>query len=227
MPNKRFDADMSDITADAVKVLAIKADGTVGFVLLGGLFKNIFTNGGNVGIGTTTPSQKLVVSRNGNEGFEVAVEDAINRTVTILSYDRNAGEYRPLKIQSSSFEVLSSMIVSGNITASGSITPGSDKRLKKHVKTLPKALDLLIQLRPVSYMLKSDNAKALGFIADEVRELFPDLILESKGEDKMLAMNYMGLAAPIVSAIQEMHANHLALEAKYNELLARVEALEK
>jgi len=109
--------------------------------------------------------------------------------------------------------------VVGNILASGSITPGSDKRLKKKIKSLPSSLDAINQLRPVSYTLKEDDATALGFIADEVREIFPDLVLEGKDEEKMLAMNYMGLTAPIVKAVQE-------LSAQVSQLQERIAVLE-
>lgn len=114
----------------------------------------------------------------------------------------------------------------GNIVAGGSITPGSDKRLKKNIKTIEGNLDKILKLRPVSYTHKHDNASALGFIADEVQKLFPELVLVGKDDKKMLALNYMGLTSPIVGALQELSAKHNELQKKYDDLLARVEKLE-
>lgn len=65
------------------------------------------------------------------------------------------------------------MLLTGNFSATGTITPGSDKRLKKSIKNLPTELDNILALRPVSYKLKVDDAPSLGFIADEVREVYP------------------------------------------------------
>jgi hypothetical protein len=55
-----------------------------------------FDTSGNVGIGTTSPLQKLVVSDGGGYGFEFAPNNSsVNQ---ILSYDRSGGAYRDFKI---------------------------------------------------------------------------------------------------------------------------------
>lgn len=110
--------------------------------------------------------------------------------------------------------------VFGNILASGSIVPGSDKRLKKKIKTITGNLYKIKELRPVVYNHKYDDALAMGFIADEVREVLPELVLEGKDKEKMLALNYMGLTAPIVGAIQELSAMVDQLKAEIEELKA-------
>lgn len=49
----------------------------------------------NVGIGTNNPSHKLVISNNGNEGFEVAIGTG-SEHVFLQNYNRTAGHYSPL-----------------------------------------------------------------------------------------------------------------------------------
>lgn len=47
---------------------------------------------GNLGIGTTNPQQKLVVSNAGAQGFEIS-PDAVASAPAVVAYDRNAGAY--------------------------------------------------------------------------------------------------------------------------------------
>jgi len=56
-----------------------------------------------VGVGTDNPLQNFVVSRSGNEGLEIAVDDPINKTISILGYDRSANVYRPVNFSAASF----------------------------------------------------------------------------------------------------------------------------
>jgi len=185
---------------------------------------------GNVGIGTASPTKKLDVNgdfrcTNAELGISASSSGISAGTYGATeSYiqARDSSVNRKMRLFAADFDFNSSIVVSGNITASGTITPGSDKRLKSKIKTLDAgALDLIKKLNPVSYTLKSDKANSLGFIADEVRELFPDLILEGKDKEKMLAMNYMGLTAPIVKAIQEMSATITQLQERISVLEAR------
>ena len=98
----------------------------------------------------------------------------------------------------------------------------SDVRLKTDIKDLD-TTSRLLQLRPVDYLWKSqetsDNPEKrnLGFIAQEVQEAFPELVGQSP--DGMLSVEYTGLIAPLVKAIQEQ-------QTIINDLKARIETLE-
>jgi Chaperone of endosialidase len=93
----------------------------------------------------------------------------------------------------------------------------SDVRLKTDIKDLD-TTSRLLELRPVDYLWKSqetsDNPEKrnLGFIAQEVQEVFPELVGESP--DGMLSVEYTGLIAPLVKAIQELNAKVTVLEAQ-------------
>jgi hypothetical protein len=68
-----------------------------------------------------------------------------------------------------------------------------------------------MQLRPVDYLWKSQetaeeseekNKRNFGFIAQEVKEVFPELVTVSP--DGMFGVEYTGLISPLVKAIQEL-----------------------
>ena len=65
----------------------------------------------------------------------------------------------------------------------------SDQRLKNNVQTLQPALEKMLKLRPASYYYNHDkNApnRSYGFIAQEVQEIFPDLVLNNQVNDLLM-----------------------------------------
>ena len=70
----------------------------------------------------------------------------------------------------------------------------SDARLKKDVQSLDSVLDGVLQLRPASYQYldnTSDDPRSLGFIAQEVGEIFPNLVRESNGSKRSPMMIFL------------------------------------
>jgi len=98
----------------------------------------------------------------------------------------------------------------------------SDERLKTDIQDLD-ATARLLQLRPRDYLWKSQETsdepskRSFGFIAQEVKEVFPELVGVSP--DGMFSVEYTGLIAPLVKAIQEQ-------QALINTLTDRITALE-
>lgn len=96
----------------------------------------------------------------------------------------------------------------------GNITVSSDRRLKHDIQQLPddSGLEAIERLNPISFFWNdkgSGTEKQFGFIAQEVREIFPDLVRNTGMKtratpDGMLHLEYNGLIAPIVKAIQEL-----------------------
>ena len=110
----------------------------------------------------------------------------------------------------------------GDVTFSGNITAYSDARLKKEVKDLGYGLDEILKLRPVSFKRIGEDTDRteMGFIAQEVREVMPEIVIEAQDEEKTLTMSYDKMVAPLVRAIQEQ-------QDMINKLMSRVEELEK
>jgi len=89
-------------------------------------------------------------------------------------------------------------------------TGWSDKRLKKNIKNLNYGLDAIMKLRPVSYAWKkevdADKANSLGFIAQEVEKVIPELVTESEtifDDKKAKGIDYVKMVAVLTKAVQE------------------------
>ena len=91
-----------------------------------------------------------------------------------------------------------------------SIYDDSDRRLKKDITDIDgtTALAFVLALNPKKYTFKKDNREALGFIAQDIREVMDrlnvDYPLIKEKEDGMLSLNYTNLIALIVAAIQQL-----------------------
>lgn len=101
--------------------------------------------------------------------------------------------------------------VVGDICYTGSIGSCSDMRYKKDVATIDGASDILMQLRGIRYNWrqgefpenKFDDERHLGFVAQEVRKLLPEIVME---DDKgYLSVDYSRLTPVLVEALKDMH----------------------
>jgi hypothetical protein len=168
----------------------------------------IFTNSGNLGIGTSTPTNKLHM-----EG-----SDALIR---LRDTDATAGKYWTTGPDDSSSFVIVNQSGTGVFVADGGIAWGatSDERLKTNVVSLNNDLEKIIGLRPVSYNWKdARNASKinLGFLAQEMQSLYPEFVVNagtttiqnSDGSETVitdtLGIEYAGLVVPAISAVREL-----------------------
>lgn len=110
---------------------------------------------------------------------------------------------------------------------------GSDSTLKTNIRDLTNALDKVMSLRGVTYNLKeevkcrdcsddvvvqSDNSTHIGFVAQEVETVVPEVVREMPTGIKAVA--YANMTALTVGAIQEQQAYIAALEARVSTLEA-------
>jgi hypothetical protein len=75
----------------------------------------------------------------------------------------------------------------GSITTSGSttsFTTSSDYRLKENVTPMIGALDVVAQLKPVTYNWVADDSDGQGFIAHELAEIVPACVVGEKDATK-------------------------------------------
>jgi hypothetical protein len=88
--------------------------------------------------------------------------------------------------------------------ADGDYIQLSDERLKTGIEDLPPVLEKVLKLRPADFVMKETNPlrrRSIGFIAQEVQEIFPQLV--HTFSNKQLGLLYSCFAPIAVKAIQE------------------------
>jgi hypothetical protein len=198
---------------------------------------------GNVGIGTTAPSGNFQVSA-ANVRVRFSNTSATASTFAFgadsslvwLGSETNADFYfitnntEKMRIKAGGEVYIAgtgdqgpyNLQVNGTgIWAAGAYTNGSDERLKDDITTLNDGLNVVSQLRPVTFKYKPDYSRdqnvQTGFIAQELQAA-----LEGKNYlegivhagPEYLNVAYQNIIPILVKAIQELEAKVAALEAK-------------
>jgi hypothetical protein len=178
------DADVVTLTqqADNGKIL-LNGGGTTKVELYGG--GDSYFNGGELGIGTTTPNFQLEVVR-GTAGVVARFTDSDG---------------------SCDIDPTSTALVCA-----------SDQNLKKDISTLQGTLAKLQNFRGVNFRWKTqdDSALRIGFIAQEVESVFPELV-KTDIITGIKSVNYLGFAPVLVNAIKEQQTE---IETIQNQLSA-------
>ena len=95
----------------------------------------------------------------------------------------------------------------GDVYVDGTITEASDESLKENILSLAPSLARLLLLQPKSYNYKRKSEKQIefGFIAQELEEVFPDLVTKVKrpNSESTKAINYTALIPVLVKSLQE------------------------
>ncbi|MEQ8626839.1 tail fiber domain-containing protein [Ekhidna sp.] len=114
----------------------------------------------------------------------------------------------------------------GNATLNGSWTAvafntSSDRRLKEDITDLKDVLQTLIKVEGYKYKFNSIKSKDnetehFGVIAQELQEIYPDLVKE--GEDGYLSVNYTGLIPLLLEAVKELNEQNQILMAENDQL---------
>jgi hypothetical protein len=103
---------------------------------------------------------------------------------------------------------------SGGVRCSGTLTQLSDINVKTNISQLPNPLEDLLKLNGVSYAWKrslSDEPTCLGLIAQEVAEVFPQLV--ESDHDGFLHLNYLGFIPILIESIKAQQKQLLQIQA--------------
>ena len=152
--------------------------------------------GGNVGIGTTSITDKLTV--------DGAVKAYGTSSGLFMSNRNSVGDSFGFFTQGTLnvYSTVSGVIGTFNAT-NGTYVPSSDVNRKKDFESSEIGLKEVLQLKPTLYRMKDDDesmAKELGFIAQEVKEFIPQAFVES---GDFIGLNFNAIVAALTKAIQE------------------------
>ena len=118
---------------------------------------------------------------------------------------RVAGAIKTMAWGNAAGLVLPNDSTNGTVKAHSYITY-SDETLKTNINSLDNALDTIKSLRGVSYDWKQDGKSDIGFIAQEVNQVVPEVVQEGKGNDTHFGLDYARLTAVLVEAVKELAA---------------------
>lgn len=113
----------------------------------------------------------------------------------------------------------STLSVTGSVVASGEVTAYSDARLKNNIRTL----DYRGRLIPRHYV--KDGKQSIGFIAQEVQTLYPELVLGYDKSRQYLSLNYNGCTAVLSAQLNHVEDEVTMLKNKVRELEIKVSVL--
>jgi hypothetical protein len=159
---------------------------------------------GDVGIGTTSPTQKLSVNGSISTSLSVIVGN-------LLSVN-NLGTGGTVQLCRNSQLLIS--------------TCSSSLRYKQQIAPFSGGLELIRLLHPISFTWKSNGTRDLGLGAEDVAKVEPLLVTHNdKGEIE--GVKYDHLNVVLINAIKEQQRQIEALQAANGALNARLQAVEK
>ena len=109
--------------------------------------------------------------------------------------------------------------VVGSMTAASDVIAFSDKRVKENIITINNALNKVSKLRGVSYNRTDidDKSNKIGVIAQEVKEVLPEVVNYNKDDDKY-GVDYGKMAGVFIEAIKELKAEVDSLKQEIKKL---------
>lgn len=171
---------------------------------------------GLIGINNTTPTTRLDVQGPGGTSvgrYATTTAGLGTGCLLVSKFDNNTTTSNILQ----GFQINNGGAGSGNIVANGALNCAfaatSDERLKENIVDLPSQWDAFKALRPVEFDYKGGLGHQIGFIAQEVEEVYPDLV--GAGSDGYLMLTDMAKNdARTIKVIKELMDRVEALEAQ-------------
>ncbi|MBI2637197.1 MAG: tail fiber domain-containing protein [Parcubacteria group bacterium] len=196
---------------------------------------------GNVGIGTTTPG-KIIASAGATLGLSsssgqtsIVLENAtgankdweiINSSsagdyqlyaetgqTRVVTYEQDGSVFFP-SAKTTGEDVAACFIAStGELIEDNTTTcASSSKRYKEDIQPLTYGLKEILQLKPVSFKIKSSGRQAMGLIAEDVELVIPELVAYD-AEGRVDTLHFYDFIGPTIKAIQEQQEQIDAIRA--------------
>ena len=198
--------------------------------------KMVIEAGGNVGIGTTSPSYKLDVAGVGRFlGLTPLTLERSGSTKYTFSLGASNDFYiNNVNIGTTPLTILSSgnvgigtlspsytLHVNGSVAGTSAYNNLSDKRYKKDILPIQNALDKILALNGVTFNwdkeatdMNLDDNNHIGLLAQDVEEILPQAVTTGTDENKTKSVAYTDLVPVLIEAIKELKAEIEILKTK-------------
>jgi hypothetical protein len=224
----------------------------------------VLTEDGNVGIGTTIPSEKLDVEGNldmsnyqikNSSGISFPNSLGPNQAYTVngawLAFGHPGVSEDFIGYRNNTFYFMDSpgggdtadpRVVIGGYVGIGTTNPSyplhmgsgaycstagvwtnaSDIAYKKNITDLRYGLSEVLKLQPREFDMKQDNSHQIGFIAQEIEKVIPEVV---SGQEGQKGISYGNLAAVLVKAIQEQQQQIQQQQQEIQKLKLEIEEI--
>ena len=174
------------------------------------------TSGGELRVGINTDMGGVI---NASHADGVAIGSANDQTYYRRIYG-TSGANLELRFWNGSNE--------GSLNSSGAWVNASDVSLKENIADIEYGIDTVKSLKPRKYTMKEGGNSEVGFIAQEMESVVPEVVntSENPNKDEIKGISYGQLTAVLTKAIQELSAKVDALETENTAIKARLDALE-
>jgi hypothetical protein len=160
---------------------------------------------GNLLVGTTAGANnaRITVQANSDSFSNVGLSIAYSSTVFRQLYLTNTGTV--LQFTNGSNQA--------SLSAAGAWTNASDARLKKNIVEIKYGLTTVLNTQPRSFERNDVSGEYIGFIAQELKPIIPEVVFGSDEKDDQYTVDYASMVAIAFKAIQEQQAIITQLQA--------------
>jgi hypothetical protein len=216
-----------------IKLITFKLKIMKTFIYLSIILISIFSNkvfsqikvhsDGKVSIGSIAYPSRGTLDIH-DEEFEWGGIDLYNGSGLSARIFRKNGYFHLTSGQSPLSYGIRIQLTTGKVFCNYGVWSGSDERLKTNIQPINNALDKIMLLNGKTYNFKEYNLKSskneisYGLIAQEVKEVIPEIVAESNDSLNLLAINYDGLIPVLIEAIKEQQQQIAELNYKLQSL---------
>jgi hypothetical protein len=158
---------------------------------------------------SSVSSTNLTRSCNAAAGSSTAALSAGNPSSTELFNS-------PAVLNTVSYSNTNGTLTAGNISVT-SLVETSAQRYKSNVTQLTSQLDKINQLRPVEFDWKSNQRHDIGFIAEDVQKIYPEVV-NTNDQGEVEGLSYSKMVSLLVKGMQEQQQQIKSLTDEINNL---------
>ena len=160
--------------------------------------------GGGVGIGTNAPERDLHIKAD-TSSAALILENASDVNGWGIGTGIASGNFNFYYESDVTGFSTSGTRLGGISNTTGEYSSNSDRRLKQDIEVLNGVLADVLKLEPASYRFRrsgDDGPRTIGFLAQDVQEVFPELVTHEDGDD-YLGLSYANFSVLAIRAVQE------------------------
>ena len=175
---------------------------------------SVTTGSNNVGLGSYAGNAITTGSNNTLVGFNANVVNTGLTNATALGNGASVSASNNVRIGNTAITSIGGQVA---------WTAASDARIKKNIRNSKYGLETVLQLRPVEYNLISNDLRQVGFIAQEVQKLVPEVVTGMEGDiskGEVLGITYSNLVPVLAKAVQELNALNTQTQVDVNAKLS-------